>query len=109
MSKGLWALVAVVLAVAAPAARAAEPNTGRFSVTNETQRIVDCNLLINGSTRTYLHVHPGKTYADDILVGRTVQLVCMRGKEGVYGPLKLGVSYRFVDAPSSHVDVVAAE
>jgi hypothetical protein len=100
-------LMAAAGLLAAPLAAAAEPDKGQFKVTNDTQRIVECVLLVNGHTRTYLKVHPGKAYFDTFPEGRALQLVCMRGQEGVYGPLKLGVDYRFVDAPSGRVGLAA--
>ena len=77
-----------------------------FSVTNDANRVVECNLLINSHTRTYLKVHPGKTYRDDFFPKTLVQLACGRGVEGVYGPLKLGVDYRFVSREGNRVAVV---
>jgi len=71
-----------------------------FSVTNDTRRVVECNLLVDGHTRTYLKVHVGKTYSDSFTQGRRLQLACMRGRDGVYGPLQLGVDYRFVERGS---------
>ena len=103
-----FAAAVLVLAVTAAAgARADEPTRGgTFKVTNTTDRIVECTMLVDGATRTYLRVHPGKAYQDDFTANRRIQLVCMRGKEGVYGPLKFGVDYRFV-RDGDHVAVVA--
>ena len=109
MKRTLGALaVGAILAVGPTASSGvyvANPGTGRFSVTNDTERVVECNVLIDGRTRTYIKVHPAKTYFTDVDAGRLVQLVCMRGKVGVYGPLKLGADYRFVPAPSLRVDL----
>ena len=84
-----------------------EPAKQTFSVTNDANRVVECNLLVNSHTRTYLKVHPGKTYRDDFFPKTLVQLACVRGVEGVYGPLKLGVDYRFVSREGNRVAVVA--
>ena len=65
--------------------------------------MVECNLLVDSRTRTYLKVHMGKTYGDDFTQGRLLQLACMRGAPDVFGPLKLGVDYRFVDAPGDRI------
>jgi hypothetical protein len=103
---GLTAAASVLMApLAIPLAAGAAPASGQFKVTNDTPHIVECVLLVNGKTRTYLKVHPGKAYFDTFLEGRTLQLVCMRARTGVYGPLKLGVDYRFVDAPGDHIDL----
>jgi hypothetical protein len=105
MGKWLGFAAMAALLGATPAALAAPDGKGTFRVTNDTQRIVECVLLVNGATRTYLKVHPGKSYWDDFVPGRLLQLVCMRGKEGVYGPLKLGVAYRFVEGSPGKVDL----
>jgi len=104
----------ITLGLAAAGGLLVAPLTGgaatayrQFRVTNDTARIVECVLLVDGHTRTYLKVHPGKAYFDTFSEGRQLQLACMRGKEGVYGPLKLGVDYRFVAAPSDRVDLAA--
>ncbi|HEX2815350.1 MAG TPA: hypothetical protein VHN39_03080 [Phenylobacterium sp.] len=93
-------------ALAAGSGAGAAVPSATFRVTNASNRVVECNLLVDGKTRTYLKVHVGKTYFDDFTVGRQLQLVCMRGVEGVYGPLKLGVDYRFVERDGHHVAVV---
>jgi len=109
MSKilGLAAVAAALLAVAP--ASAAEVGPGRFSVTNDTSRVVECNFQIDGKTLTYLKVHPAKTYFTAVDPRRAVSLVCMRGKQGVYDHLKLGTDYRFVAAPSLRVDLQVAK
>jgi hypothetical protein len=102
-------ITVVVIAAAFGAFRAhAGPAVGRFHVTNDAHRVVECVLLVGGHTRTYLKVHMGKTYGDDFTEGRLLQLACMRGTDGVFGPLKMGVDYRFVDAPDNRVKLVAA-
>jgi hypothetical protein len=100
----MGAALALTLGASGPAR--AWPS-GTFKVTNDAQRIVECTLLVDGRTRTYLKVHPTKTYADTFSVGRLLQLVCMRGSEDSFGPLKLGIDYRFVEAPSDRVKLVA--
>jgi len=95
---------ALALAAGAGTVRAERPH-GTFRVTNDAGRIVECTLLVDGATRTYLKVHPGKAYFDDFTQGRRLQLACMRGKQAIYGPLKLGADYRFV-RKDSHIAVV---
>ncbi|HEX3363648.1 hypothetical protein [Phenylobacterium sp.] len=65
-------------------------------MTNTTDRIVECTMVVDGMTRTYLRVHPGKAYREDFGANRSIQLVCMRAKQDVYGPLTFGVDYQFV-------------
>ena len=89
-------------------ATAAPPAKGTFRVTNDAPRVVECALLVEGHTRTYLKIHPGKAYFDDFAPGKLLQLVCMRGKEGAYGPLKVGTDYRIVPRAGDHVDVIVA-
>ena len=102
---GLSAALAVLIAGSA----AAEPvPSGRFTVTNDAHRVVECNLMVDGSTRTYLKVHVGKAYFDSFPATRLLQLACVRGTKDYFGPLKVGVDYRFVDAPDNRVDVVSA-
>jgi hypothetical protein len=102
---GLAAAGLIAAAVAGGPAAAAPPK-GTFSVTNDAHRVVECNLLVEGRTRTYLKVHPGKTYRDDFFPGTLVQLACGRGVQDTYGPLKLGVGYRFVSREGNRVAVV---
>jgi len=42
----------------------------------------------------------GEVEGCDLTAGRRLQLACMRGRDGVYGPLQLGVDYRFVERGS---------
>jgi len=103
----MWKIATLAaVAVLGGAAAQAEPTKQTFSITNDANRVVECNLLINSHTRTYLKVHPGKTYRDDFFPKTLVQLACGRGVEGVYGPLKLGVDYRFVSREGNRVAVV---
>jgi len=108
MSKSVFAAIAALGFAAAAGASAAEVGPGRFSVTNDTSRVVECNFQIDGVTYTYLKVHPAKTFATSVDPSRSLSLVCMRGKEGVYTHLKLGTDYRFVAAPSLRVDLKTA-
>ncbi len=101
----------VILALAAALAASTsqvrgETEHGRFRITNDAHRVVECNLIVEGRTRTYLKVHMGKAYYDTFAANRLLQLACVRGAKGFYGPLKVGVDYRFVDAPGDRVDVV---
>src|ERR1700759_3845502 len=91
LAASLAILTVVIIAAAFSALRAhgATP-VGRFSVTNDAHRVVECNLLVDSRTRTYLKVHVGKAYGDDFTQGRLLQLACMRGAPDVFGPLKLG-------------------
>jgi hypothetical protein len=103
----LAALASVAASAAASTAWATHP-LGHFHVTNDAHRVVECNLLVDSRTRTYLKVHIGKSYGSDFTEGRRLQLACMRGADDVFGPLKLGVDYRFVDAPGDRIKLVAA-
>lgn len=106
----LLAVLTVVIGAAAFGtlrAHAATP-VQRFRVTNDAHRVVECELLVDSHIRTYLKVHMGKTYGDDFTQGRRLQLACIRGAQDLFGPLKLGVDYHFVDAPGDRIDVVAA-
>jgi len=100
-------MVMAAAAFTAPTARAG-PAMGTFRVTNDASRVVECVLLVDGHTRTYLKIHPGKAYFDDFRPNQRLQLVCMRGAQGAYGPLKVGTDYRIVARQGDHVDVVAA-
>ena len=106
-------LTVVIIAGAFGALRAlgATP-VGQFRVTNDAHRVVECNLLVDSHTRTYLKVHMGKTYGDSFSRGRLLQLACMRGTEGIFGPLEAAegrLAYRFVDAPGDRVNLVVGE
>jgi hypothetical protein len=103
---GLLALAAALMA-ASPTAAEPVP-TGRFIITNDAHRVVECNLMVDSATRTYLKVHVGKAYSDSFRANRLLQLACIRGTKADFGPLKVGVDYRFVDAPGNRVDVVSA-
>ncbi len=95
-------LAATQPAAAAPIAR------GKFTITNDAHRVVECQLLVEGHTRTYLKVHVGKAYFDTFGANHLLQLVCVRGVKDYFGPMKVGVDYRFVDAPGDRIDVVEA-
>jgi hypothetical protein len=105
MPKIAAAILALALTAAAGAWAQPGPGQATFKITNDSDRIVECTLLVDGATRTYMRVHPGKTYHDNFRDNRRIQLVCMRGKEGVYGPMKFGADYRFV-RDGDHVAVV---
>ena len=98
------AVLVLALAAALPARAAPEPQV--LTVTNGASRIVECDLLVDGKSRTQLKIHPGKSYADTFDPRRSVQLVCMRAKEGVYR-VTAGQAYRFVNG-DKRVELVAA-
>jgi hypothetical protein len=104
--KGLTAAALALAALALAAPAGAEVQKGLFRVTNDSHRVVECNFLVEGKTRTYLKVHQGKAYFDTFDPRTLLQLVCGRGDKDVYGPLKLGVEYRFVDRAGNRVAVV---
>jgi hypothetical protein len=97
--------LAAALMVSAAAANAEAPR-GVFTITNASTRYVECNLLVDGHTLTYLKLHVGGTYTSNYRFDRRLDLVCMRGFEDIYGPLKFGVEYRFVDKGDHRVAVV---
>jgi hypothetical protein len=100
-------ILALAAALSASAAQA-EVARGKFRITNDAHRVVECNLLVEGRTRTYLKVHVGKAYFDTFPANRLLQLACVRGAKDFYGPMKVGVDYRFIDAPGDRIDVVEA-
>jgi hypothetical protein len=100
------ALTAATLAAASAAQ--AETERGKFRITNDAHRVVECNLMVEGHTRTYLKVHMGKAYFDTFPANHLLQLACVRGAKDYYGPMKIGVDYRFVDAPGDRIDVIEA-
>jgi hypothetical protein len=99
------ALLLLALAAALPA-RAETPERKLLTVTNGASRIVECDLLVDGKSRTQLKIHPGKGYADSFDPRRTLHLACMRTKEGVYR-VKAGETYRFMDG-ERRIDLKAA-
>jgi hypothetical protein len=107
MHKPVILALAAALTAAASAPQA-ETEHGKFRITNDAHRVVECNLLVEGRTRTYLKVHMGKAYYDTFPANGLLQLACVRGAKDFYGPLKIGVDYRFVDAPGDRVDVIEA-
>ena len=100
--------LAAALVVSATAASAEAPR-GVFTITNASSRFVECTLVRDGDTWSYLKVPIGQTYTEEFRHNRRIQLVCMRGFEHVYGPLKLGVAYRFVDRGRSKVAIVSPD
>jgi hypothetical protein len=105
VGSGPWGLLAAAAVMGATPGAIAAPAKGTFRVTNDAPRVVECVLLVEGHTRTYLKIHPGKAYFDDFGPRELLQLVCMRGEEGAYGPLKVGTDYRIVMRGGNHVDV----
>lgn len=105
------ALVAAPLAAPLTAGVAAPHQAPRavFTITNTSSRFVECTLVMDGDTWNYLKVPVGETYTEEFRHNRRLQLVCIRGFDDVYGPLKLGVHYRFVDKGNRRVAVVSAE
>lgn len=88
---GAFLVTALGLAAALPAA-AAPPEPQRLTVRNDAARIVECAVIVDGKARTFLKMRPGKLWAADYDPRRKVQLVCERGKEGVY-TVKAGLTY----------------
>ena len=114
--KGIGRLAAAIvaaapLALAFTAGHAAPPQEPRavFTVTNASTRVVECTVVMDGDTWTNIKVPVGDSYTEDFRANRRLQLVCMRGFDEVYGPLKLGVHYRFVDKGSRKIAVVSGE
>jgi hypothetical protein len=103
---GAAALALAALAAATTGPASAAPPEGVFRVTNDAQRVVECNFMVAGKTRTYLKVHQGKAYFAAFDPRTLLQLACVRGEKEVYGPLKVGVEYRFVDRAGNRVAVV---
>jgi hypothetical protein len=87
------AAAALCLGAALPAgAGSVEPQ--RLTLKNEADRAVECAVIVDGKKRTFLKIRPGKLWAGDYDPRRKVQLVCERGKEGVYD-VKAGATYAF--------------
>ena len=90
-SAGLATLL--LLAVAAPAAAVEKLP---LTVTNDSQRIAECAVLIDGRIKKYVNIRPGKTYTDQFESNRELKLVCEKSRPMWFGPLKLGSAYRIV-------------
>jgi len=101
-------LFAILILATASSARATV-ESATFSITNDAHRVVECTLLVDGHTWTYLKVHIGKTYSDRFRSNQDLMLVCVRGQKDVYDHLKPGTDYRFIDAPANRVEVVQAK
>jgi hypothetical protein len=110
-SKRIGLLAAALMAIPLTAGVAAPTHPPRavFTITNASSRFVECTLVRDGDTWSYLKVPIGQTYTEEFRHNRRIQLVCMRGFEHVYGPLKLGVAYRFVDRGRSKVAIVSPD
>jgi hypothetical protein len=111
MSKWIGRLAAALVAAPLAAGVAAPYQAPRavFTITNASTRFVECTLVRDGDTWSYLKVPIGQTYTEEFRHDRRIQLVCMRGFEHVYGPLKLGVPYRFIDRGRSKVAIVSPD
>ena len=103
MLRPIRPLLAALLAVAAPAL-AAPPEKQLFQVTNTAPRPADCAVVVDGKTRTYLKIRPGKTWADSFDPRRMIQLVCDRAVGNGVWAMKAGVSYRLLDGAAGKVD-----
>lgn len=108
----MWARIGLAcLGLGLTASATAAEGTGdsaKLTLTNDASRPVYCAVLVDGKTRNYLNIRPGKTFTADIHRRRTVQLVCERAKENVY-ELKLATVNRLVDAERRFVHVVQGE
>ena len=105
MLRPIRPLIAALLATAAAApAWSAAPEKQLFQVTNTALRPADCAIVVDGKTRTYLKIRPGKTWADNFDPRRTIQLVCDRAVgDGVWA-MKAGTRYRLLDGAGGKVD-----
>ena len=105
MRRPIRPLLAALLAVAAAApAWSAAPEKQLFQVTNTALRPADCAIVVDGKTRTYLKIRPGKTWADSFDPRRTIQLVCDHAVgDGVWA-MKAGTSYRLLAGAGGKVD-----
>jgi hypothetical protein len=91
-----WVQAFVAAALAAPAAlpaAAGAPEPQRLTVQNDADRVVECAVVVDGKARTFLKIRPGKLWSADYDPRRQVQLVCERGKPGVFA-VKAGLTYR---------------
>lgn len=98
-------VASLVLVLAGPAA--AEAERGKITLSNDASRPVYCAIVIDGRTRNYIHIRPGKTYVTELDTDRrAVQLVCERAKRNAYGPLRFDTAYSLVDGDRRFVDLV---
>jgi len=88
----LRAALLIAFAVAAPAMAA--PEMLPVSVTNASEKIAICTVVVDGRMKYELKIRPGNTWSDDFQSIREVKLVCDRSRELFFGPLKLGGTYR---------------
>jgi hypothetical protein len=103
MSQSRLALAAATLILAAFPARAEAPAKQPLQVTNAAARDVECALVVDGRTRTFLKIHPGKTWSDTFDPRRTLQLVCEHARRNVFR-VKAGSEYRLIDG-DGRVDI----
>lgn len=86
--------LAAALTLAGPRpAGAGDVEPERLALQNDAARVVECAVIVDGKTRTFLKIRPGKLWAADYDPRRKVQLVCERGKPGVF-EVKAGQAYR---------------
>lgn len=104
------ALIAACAALALPAAPAAAdgPEKRPLAVTNTTDRVVFCAFVFDGKTRSNLAIRPGRTWSEAFDPRRTLQLVCNRGVDNVFGPLEAGKTYALVEARGRKVGLAEA-
>ena len=93
MARSTGLSVLLLLALAAPAAAAEKLP---LSVTNASERIAECAVLIDGRIKKYVNIRPGKTWTDQFDSNRELKLVCEKSRPMYFGPLKLGGAYRIV-------------
>jgi hypothetical protein len=94
MRRALGPLI-LALAAAAPAQAAVEK--APLTVTNTSQRIADCAVLIDGRIKYYVKIRPGRTWSDDFQTMRELKLVCERSRKLFFGPLRLGGAYEITE------------
>jgi len=89
-------LTALLLALsAAPAG--AEPQKLPVTVTNASERLADCAVVIDGRIKYYVKIKPGDAWTDSFQTIRELKLVCERSRAYFFGPLKLGGAYRIFE------------
>ena len=93
----LIGLLAVSITFAAAAPGVAAPEKLPLTVTNASERIADCAVLIDGRIKYYVKIKPGNTWTDEFQTIRELKLVCERSREFFFGPLKLGSAYRIIE------------
>ena len=93
---GLPVLI-LAFAAAPQTAASAEIEKLPLTVTNASERIADCAVLIDGRIKYMVKIRPGNTWTDSFQTIRELKLVCERSRNLYWGPLKLGGSYRIVE------------